>query len=158
MARVDPHPRPQVGDLDALLLRELEQHAALGERVRRVEQTGPEQLQLGRVEAAEGRSSATASGIVDTVNELLAYVKYRSSFRASVRYSASPTSASNRNGSVWHGRAGLAPQPPQVRALGPRALVLGERGRTAARASGGSAVGGGGAQRRRRPWPVKRSG
>ena len=54
VARVDPHPRPQVGDLDALLLGELEQHAALGERVRRVEQTGAEQLQLGRVEAAEG--------------------------------------------------------------------------------------------------------
>ena len=54
MAGVDPHPGPQVGDLDALLLRELEQHAALGERVRRVEQTGTEQLQLRRVEAAEG--------------------------------------------------------------------------------------------------------
>ena len=40
VAGVDPHPRPQVRDLDALLLRELEQHAALGERVRRVEQTG----------------------------------------------------------------------------------------------------------------------
>ncbi len=53
MAGVDPHPRAQVGDLDALLLRELEQHAALGERVRRVEQAGPEQLQLRGVEAAE---------------------------------------------------------------------------------------------------------
>ena len=48
VAGVDPHPAAQVDDVEPLVLGQLEQHARLAERVRRVEVARLEQPELPR--------------------------------------------------------------------------------------------------------------
>ena len=108
MAGVDAHAPAQLGDLDLLGLRELEQDPGLRERVGRRQEARPEHAQLAGVEAVERAQLGDGIGHPpDTVGEIVAGVKYlRVAAAAEVRIAAAATAGSGRGPAKYRDHVG----------------------------------------------------